>query len=64
MHPRGVTRDVYAAGSAYADGLPWPGDLAFRAFYDYNLALLLGDLTKGLRQVWLFLPTAAGNRWR
>ena len=54
-----VTRDVYTPGSAYADGLPWPGDLTFRAFYDYDLAMLLGDLATGLGDVWLFLPAAA-----
>jgi hypothetical protein len=61
-HPlrlQAVAHDVYASGSAYADGLPWPGDLTFRAVYDYDLLMLLGDLAKGLRDLWLFLPMAA-----
>lgn len=61
-HPlrlRAVTRDVYTPGGAYADGHPWPGDLTFRAFYDYDLAMFLGDLGSALGEVWLFLPAAA-----
>ena len=61
-HPlrlRAVARDLYTPGSAYADGLPWPGDLAFRAFYDYDLSMLLADLDVGARDAWLILPAAA-----
>lgn len=61
-HPlrlRGVAHDVYTPGSAYADGLLWPGDLTFRAFYDYDLPMLLEDLSRGLGEVWLLLPAAA-----
>ena len=59
LHLRAVTHDVYTPGNAYADGHPWPGDLTFRVFYDYDLVMLLGDLTTGLGDVWLFLPAAA-----
>jgi len=61
-HPlrlRAVTHDVYSPGHAYVDGIPWPGDLAFRAFYDYDLVMFLGDVARGLGAVWLFLPAAA-----
>ncbi len=61
-HPlrlQAVAHDVYNPGSAYADGFPWRGDLTFRAVYDYDLLMLLGDLGKGLRNTWLILPIAA-----
>ncbi len=61
-HPlrlRAVAHDVYTPGSAYADGLPWPGDLTFRVFYNYDLSMFLGDLTRGIGEAWLFLPAAA-----
>ncbi len=61
-HPlrlQAVAHDVYAPGSAYADDFPWPGDLTFRTVYDYDLLMLMGDLAKGLRDLWLFLPAAA-----
>jgi len=54
-----VGHDVYIPGSAYADGLPWPGDLNFLAFYDYDRLMFLGDMTRALSEVWLFLPVAA-----
>jgi hypothetical protein len=61
-HPlrlRAAAHDVYTSGTAYLDDLPLPGDLAFRTFYDYDLLTLLGDVGKGLREVWLSLPVLA-----
>ena len=54
-----AAHNVYTPGNVYVDGLPLPGDLAFRAFYDYDLPMFLEDLTEGLREIWLFLPVAA-----
>ncbi len=50
--------DVYGTGEAYADGLPRPGDLTFRALYCYDLAMAWGDMVSGARRAWLLLPVA------
>jgi hypothetical protein len=54
-----TTHDVYAPGSAHTSGLPLPGDLVFRTFYNYDLLMLLQDLGEGLKEAWLFLPALA-----
>ncbi|MGC9398718.1 MAG: DUF6541 family protein [Anaerolineae bacterium] len=59
LHLRAAPRDVYAPGTAYANGEPWPGDLAFRALYVYDAAYLSADVRTALRWIWLFLPAAA-----
>ena len=59
LHVRAVAHDVYTPGSAYVDGSPWHGDLAFRTFYDYDLAMFWNDLTHSLSDFWLVLPILA-----
>jgi hypothetical protein len=54
-----AAHDVYTPGRAYVSGSPLSGDLVFRTFYDYDLSMFLQDLSKGLREAWLFLPTVA-----
>ncbi len=58
FHLRAAPRDVYAPGTAYADGKPWPGDLAFRALYAYDGAYLWSDVKTALRWAWLMLPAS------
>ncbi len=59
LHLRATPRDVYKPGTAYADGEPWPGDLAFRALYAYDGAFLWEDVKTALRWAWLILPALA-----
>lgn len=54
-----AAHDVYVPGEAYANSLPLPGDLVFRAFYDYDFPMFLRDLVKDLGNLWLLAPTLA-----
>ena len=54
-----TAHDVYVPGVAYADNLPLPGDLVFRAFYNYDFPMFLQDLAKGIGDIWLLAPTVA-----
>jgi hypothetical protein len=40
--------DAYGEGTMYLDGQPSEGDLHFRTYYDYNLAIMACDIWRGL----------------
>lgn len=40
--------DAYGAGSMVVDGVPQPGDLQFKTYYDYDLRMLAADLVRGI----------------
>jgi hypothetical protein len=52
----GRDEDNYAAGQAYADGLPIAGDVAFRTSYDYDWRAMLADVKTLWGDWWLVLP--------
>lgn len=52
--------DAYGEGAMYLDGQPSEGDLHFKTYYDYNLALMVRDVWHGLLEgAWLILPLLA-----
>ncbi len=54
-----MANNIYKPGQAHANGIPRTGDLTFYTFYDYNAALLLQDILKGLTRLWLIFPFIA-----
>ena len=52
--------DAYGEGTVYLDGQPSEGDLHFRTYYDYNLAIMARDVWRGLLGgAWLIIPLLA-----
>jgi len=52
--------DAYGEGTMYLGGQPSEGDLHFKTYYDYNLALVARDVWRGLLGgAWLILPLLA-----
>ncbi len=52
--------DAYGEGTMYLDGQPSEGDLHFKTYYDYNLAVMARDVWRGLRGgAWLIFPLLA-----
>ncbi|MHB1006688.1 MAG: DUF6541 family protein [Chloroflexota bacterium] len=52
--------DAYWGGELGLDGTKLPGDLAFRAYYDYDAAWLVSDLAATMSaRGWIFLPALA-----
>jgi len=58
-HPlslRSVAHDVYRPGNLYVNGVASSGDLAFSAFYDYDLSIFWNDVSQAARNSWLVIP--------
>ncbi len=52
--------DAYGEGEMYLDSQPNEGDLRFKTYYNYNLAIIALDIWRGLRSgLWLILPLLA-----
>jgi len=52
--------DAYGEGMIYLNGQPSEGDLHFKTYYDYNLALMARDVWRGLLGgAWLIPPLLA-----
>jgi hypothetical protein len=52
--------DAYGEGTMCLGGQPSEGDLTFKTYYDYNLALVARDVWRGLLGgAWLILPLLA-----
>jgi hypothetical protein len=52
--------DAYGEGMMYLDGQPREGDLRFRTYYHYNLAIMARDIWRGLvGGAWLIPPLLA-----
>lgn len=55
---QGQNVDAYAGGTAYVDGTPLAGDLAFRTTYEFETRAVLADLGAMASKAWLVIPLA------
>jgi hypothetical protein len=55
---QGQNVDAYGGGTAYVDGTPISGDLAFRTTYEFDIWAALSDLQAMATKSWLLIPLA------